>query len=153
MLYQFQVYSKVVHIFIFFFRFFFRCRLLQDIEYSSLCYTAGYHCLSTLVRIYQTQTPSPSHSLPLGNHKCVLHICESVSFSVDRFICAIYQIPHISDIIWYLSFFFFFCFLGPHLQHIEVLQLGSNQIYSCWPIPQQHRIRALSSTYTTTPDP
>ena len=37
------------------------------VRYSSLCCTAGSHCISTpnaIVCIYSTQTPSPSHSLP-----------------------------------------------------------------------------------------
>ena len=47
--------------------------------------------------------------------------------------------------------FFFFCFLGPHLRHMEVPRQGSNQSYSCRPMPQpqQHQIRAVSVTYTT----
>ena len=53
----------------------------QVSRYSSLCYTAGSHCLSTPnanVCIYEPQTHSPSQSLPhsLGNHKSVLHVHE-----------------------------------------------------------------------------
>ena len=44
--------------------------------------------------------PSP---LPLGKHKSVLYVCVSISV-----ICAIFQIPHIIDILQYLSFFDFF---------------------------------------------
>ena len=61
---------------------FFHHGLSQDIEYSSLCYRAGPCCLSILnviVCIYQPQIPSPSLSLPLGNHKSVLYVCEFVS--------------------------------------------------------------------------
>ena len=48
-------------------------------RYSSLCYTAGSHCLPTpkaIVCIYEPQTPRPSHLLPLllGNHKSVLQV-------------------------------------------------------------------------------
>ena len=49
---------------------------------SSLSYTVGPHCLSTLnltVCVYQPQTRSPSHSLPSNNHRSALHVCESVS--------------------------------------------------------------------------
>ena len=48
-------------------------------------------------------------------------------------------------------FFVLFCFLGPHLQYMEVPRLGSNQSYSCRPTPQQQRCRiwATSATYTT----
>ena len=48
--------------------------------------------------------PSP-YPLPLGNHKSILCVCESVSFS-HSFICVIFWIPHIINIIWYLSFSF-----------------------------------------------
>ena len=47
MSYYFQVYSTVIRlylcicIYILFFRFFFLYRLLENIEYSSLCYTVG----------------------------------------------------------------------------------------------------------------
>ena len=52
---------------------------------SSLCCTAGSHCLSAPKAIVCTdypQTPSPPHALrlPLGKHKSVLHIHEFVSF-------------------------------------------------------------------------
>jgi len=51
-------------------------------------------------------------------------------------------------------FFLFFGFLGTHpQQHMEVPRLGvkSNQSYSCQPTPQpqQHEIRAASSTFIT----
>ena len=60
------------------------CSIPRGWTFSILCYTVGLHCLSTpnvLVYIYQSQTPRPSHSLPipLGNHKTVLYVCESVS--------------------------------------------------------------------------
>ena len=46
---------------------------------SSLCYTAGSHCLSTtnaIVCIYYHKFPvHPTPSLPLGNHKSILHEC------------------------------------------------------------------------------
>ena len=49
------------------------------------------------------------------------------------------------------SFLFLFCFLGPHLQHMEAPRQGSNQSCSRRPMPQpqQHRIQASSVTYTT----
>ena len=46
MLCQFQVYSKVIQLYIYIyiiFQILFHYRLLQDIKYSSLCYTVG-HC-------------------------------------------------------------------------------------------------------------
>ena len=33
-------------------------------------------------------------------------------------------------------FFFFWIFLGPHIRHMEVPRLGSNQSCSCWPTRQ-----------------
>jgi len=58
-----------------------------------------------------------------------------------------------SFIILFFVFFFFPCllsFLGPHLWHMEVPRLGSNQSYSCWSTsqPQQCQIPAMSVTYT-----
>ena len=49
----------------------------------------------------------------------------------------------------FLNFFFFF--LGPHPWHMEVLRLGLNGNYSCWPMPrpQQCQIQAASATYIT----
>ena len=50
---------------------------------------------------------------------------------------------------------FFFSFLGPYLQHMELPRLGSNQSFRCQPIPQpqpppqQCQIQAASMTYTT----
>ena len=41
----FRVYSKVTWLHTHFFQILFRYRLLQDIEYSSLCYTVGPCCL------------------------------------------------------------------------------------------------------------
>ena len=48
-------------------------------------------------------------------------------------------------------FYFVFCLLGPHPQHMEVPRLGLIQSYSCWltPEPQQHGIRAASAIYTS----
>ena len=56
--------------------------LSQETGESSLCGTAGPHCLSILsiiVCLCEPQTPRPSHSLPLSNHKSLLYGCESVS--------------------------------------------------------------------------
>jgi len=53
---MFQVYSKViklyiymcVYIYIYIFQIVFHYRLLQDIDYSSLCYTVNAYCFSIL---------------------------------------------------------------------------------------------------------
>ena len=49
------------------------------------------------------------------------------------------------------NFFFFFCFLGPHSQHMEVPRLGVKSELQRWPMPQsqQHGTQASSLTYTT----
>ena len=74
-----------------FFFYFFCYGLSQDIEYSSLCYTAG-SCLSSTLHLL---TPS-SHSisclfpLALGNNK-VCSLCLWVCFRfVDEFLCVIF---------------------------------------------------------------
>ena len=79
----------------------------QVIRLSPQCYTAGSHCLSipnAKVCIYQPQTPRPSHYLPSPLATTSLFSKSMIFFSVERFICAVYQIPDMSDIICYLSF-------------------------------------------------
>ena len=50
--------------------------------------------------------PFPPHTLSPWQPQ-VRSLCPWVRFSfVDRFICVLFQIPHINDIIRYLSFFF-----------------------------------------------
>ena len=44
----FQLHSKVIRIYMFLFHIRFHYRLLQDVEYSFLCYTVGPCCLSIL---------------------------------------------------------------------------------------------------------
>ena len=54
MLCEFQVYSTVLQLNISILsRVLFHYRLLQDIEYSSLCYTVGLNCLSVLYLGYR----------------------------------------------------------------------------------------------------
>ena len=50
---------------------------------------------------------------------------------------------------WFIHFFF--SFLWPNLQHMEVPRQGSNRSCSCWPTPQpqQNQIQDMSVTYTT----
>ena len=59
---------------------------LQDIEYSSLCYTLGPCCLPILyivMCLYSFQTPNfslpPTPANPFHNHKFVLYVCVSSS--------------------------------------------------------------------------
>ena len=64
---------------------FFPYRLLQNIEYTSLCYTVGPCCLPILyivVCICQSQSPNlslPPPFFPFGNHQFVFYVCESLS--------------------------------------------------------------------------
>ena len=56
--------------------------LLQNIEYSALCYTVGVCCLFVIyitVCICEPQTPKSVP--PPCNHKSVLYVCESFSVS------------------------------------------------------------------------
>ena len=89
------------------FQILFHYSLLQDVEYSSLCYTLGPCCLSILFYIYSMYLLIPN-------------VCESVSFFKNN-------IPHISDIIWYFSLSRQFPFsLTQHSQmrftHLDSLQ-------------------------------
>lgn len=55
-----------------------------------------------------TNPKRPSHPLPPpSNHECVLHVC--VGFcSAERFNCAMFKIPHISDLIIIFTHLFTF---------------------------------------------
>ena len=89
------LYSKVTHSYIYISSFshtIFHHVLSQETGSSSLCCTAGPHGLSipnSIVCIYQPQTPRAPHSLllPLGNHKSLLYISESVSGIFDQVLC------------------------------------------------------------------
>ena len=48
--------------------------LLQDIEYSSLCYTMGVY-VNTKLLTYRPTFPA----IPSGNHMFVFYVCESIS--------------------------------------------------------------------------
>ena len=112
MLCQFQVYSKVnqpyVYIYLLFFQILFPYRQLQSTEQSSLCYTVGPYQLSILyivVCICQSQSPNLSFlPFPPDNHNFVFYICNSISILQISSFVPFFQIPHISDILYYLSF-------------------------------------------------
>ena len=80
--------DSVIHayIYIFLFQIIFHYRLLQIIEHSSLCNTVGPCSLPILyivVCVCSSKTtdlsfPLPG-SVPLGNHKFVFYVCESIS--------------------------------------------------------------------------
>ena len=87
--------------------------LSQDLEHSSLCHI-GPHCLSIPYILVASANPKlpalptfpPSPTLPPPWQP---QVCQSFLFCfVDMFICVVFYIPHRSDILWYLSFFFFF---------------------------------------------
>ena len=66
-------------------------------------------CRLSTVYILQFAFANPElllhHPPPRGNHKSILYVWEAVCF-LDKFICVLFWIPHISDIIWCLSFSF-----------------------------------------------
>ena len=84
---------------------FFSMWFIPGRKYSTLFYPFGPCCLSILyiiVCICQLQTLHPffPHPLSLGNCESVL--CLRVCF-IDRFLCVLFQVPHLSDVIWRLS--------------------------------------------------
>ena len=60
---------------------------------------------SLYLLIPNSQSISPPPLIPLGKHKSVLYVCLSVSVFIDMFICVVFWIPQINDIM-YLSFSF-----------------------------------------------
>ena len=128
-----------IHIYIFRFQIVFCYSLLQDVEYSSLCYTVNFcflHILCILVYLYISIFASVRPILliypsPFGNHKLVSYVCESVFvLYIDSFVLLFDST--ISDIIWYLSFsiwlHLFWYFLGPSI----LLQMAIFYSFS-WP--------------------
>ena len=82
------VYDSVIHKYTFFFYNLFHCGLLQNIEYSSLCYTVGC-CLSILYKMvctYRPQTPSPSLSLSPPRQPQICSLCLWISTPAALFI-------------------------------------------------------------------
>ena len=116
----------------------FRHVLYQETGYSSLCCTVGLHCLSTLkviVCIYQPQTSHPFHFLPPPPWQPqVCFICLQVCFCfTDSFICAIFGVPHISDIIWYVFFSFWLTSFSMRISSsIHVVANGIIIFYLLW---------------------
>lgn len=86
MLCQFLLNSKVSQLYTYIIHFLYSSpsESIPGDRQSSLCCTVRLCCvliLKAIVGIYEPQTPCPSHSLPLplGSHKSVLYVCESVS--------------------------------------------------------------------------
>ena len=75
--------------------------------YSSVCYTI-VPCSLFILCIWQFASANPR--LPLGpsSTPASLGTPQSVSLTlfcfIDRFICVVFQVPHLSDVIWYFSF-------------------------------------------------
>ena len=67
-----------------FFQILFHYMLLQDTEYSSLCYRVGPCCLFYIWQCVSVNPKFPIYpsplSLPFGNHKFIFYICEYVSY-------------------------------------------------------------------------
>ena len=71
-----------IYIHIYCFSYIFHYGLLQDIEYSFLCYTVG----TFVYLLYTHYSVNPKflvcpYPFPLGNHKFVFYVCKSVSVS------------------------------------------------------------------------
>ena len=120
--------------------FFFSCYLPSwSITSDWIQFPVLFHRISLFIHSkcnsLRLSTPN-SQSFPFpplspGNHKSVLHVCESVSvLQIGSFV------PY-----FILFYFILFCFLGPHPWRMEVPKLGSNQSYSCWPVTHLERCR------------
>ena len=132
---QFLLYSLMTHSYLYIHSLsysIFHYGLSQETGYSSLCYTVGCHCLSILnviVCIYQPPVPHPSHFFaphPWHPQVCSLHPWVCFCF-VGRFICAIFWIPHISDIVWYVSFSFWITSLSTRIS--RCIHVAANGIF------------------------
>ena len=143
---------------------------------QSLCCTLGPRYASTLSVLFAftNRAPCASHSLPPPWQPRVCpRLCESFCF-VDKFICAVFHILHISNR-WYLSFSFwlhlvreslvssmllqmalFFSFFFFFLFRAAFASYGNPRLgvhlelqLLAYTQPQQCGIRAESLTYTT----
>ena len=103
--------DSVIHIYTVFFKIFFSimvyhrilnivpCAIQQDLVVYPFYI---YKLTSADSNLPLHSSPNPR---PLDNHQSVVYVRDSVSISqIGSFV--IFQIPHISDIIWYLSFSF-----------------------------------------------
>ena len=102
--------DPVIHIYTFFYSYYLpSCSITSDWIYFPMLYNrisllihSKCYCLPLLTPKFQS---IPLPPLPWQPQVCslCLWIC---FFSVDMFTCALYYIPEISDIIWYVSFSF-----------------------------------------------
>ena len=113
------------------FQIFFHYRLLQDIEYSSLCYTIGPCCSSilyTAVCICYSQAPDLSlpTSFPFGSKKFVFYVCESL-LCIYKFISIIFLD---STYKWYHMTFIFLCLSSLNMIISRSIHVTANDIIS-----------------------
>ena len=90
----FQVYSKVIQLYIFQILFHYR---LQDIEYSFLCFIEVLVIYFIYRSMYFTSYLFIPLPFPIGNYKSVFCVC-----FLKKFTCSVFRIPHISDIFFLL---------------------------------------------------
>ena len=115
--------------------------------------------LFSLLRLWVSRPPSSAKtSLCQNSHRAEV-LETSISKGVEEKslgwilrVCISNQPPGDADAVGLRTFFFFFCFFGPPVWHVEVPRLGSIQSCSCQPTPQpqQRRLRATSATYCST---
>ena len=92
--------------------------MTNDMEHLFMCLLASVYILFFHARYNSLHLLSPtSHciphqtSSPLANTS-LISLSLSLFLFVDRFICAVLKVPHISDAIWYFSFSFWLASLG-----------------------------------------
>ena len=86
----------------------FRYVLQQDIEYSPRATNKAlfmHSIYNSLHRPISNSLPFLPRPLPLSNHRAVLYVWVCLCF-VGKFMCVVFKIPHIRDIMWYLHFSF-----------------------------------------------
>ena len=84
--------------------------LSKDTEYSSVLYSRTLFFIHPTYKSWYLLTPTsrsipPPPASPLANTSYSLSLWFCFFFK-DRFICVIFEIPHISHIMWYTSFSF-----------------------------------------------
>ena len=109
MLCSFQVYNKVSQLCIYIypvFQILFPCRPLQSVEQNPLCYKVGPYQLSILCTVVYMSIPV--FQFILSTYPLVImfifYICNSISVLQISSFLLLFQIPHISNNIQYLSF-------------------------------------------------
>ena len=94
----------IFYLFVFVFKFFIQClKVTFHLQlFQNICYIP---CVVQYILVaYLTPNSLYLPALSTGNRQFVLYICECASLLLYSLVCCIFQIPHISDIIEYLSF-------------------------------------------------